>query len=113
LMRQAYLIVTDSGGVLEEAPTLHKPVLIIREVTERPEAVQSGLAKIVGTGRGLIREEAAKLLTDSAYYQGMTQGANPYGDGRAAARIVEAIRRWSRGQIPRLEPEEEFCSQGR
>jgi UDP-N-acetylglucosamine 2-epimerase (non-hydrolysing) len=82
-------------------------------VTERPETLQLGLAKIVGTGREVIRAEAAKLLTDLASYQGMAQGENPYGDGRAAPRIVEAIRRWSHGQVPLLEPEEEFCFQGR
>jgi UDP-N-acetylglucosamine 2-epimerase (non-hydrolysing) len=108
LMEQAHLIVTDSGGVLEEAPTLHKPVLIIREVTERPEAVEAGLARIVGTGREVIRTEAARLLTDAAAYQAMAQGKNPYGDGRAAPRIVEAIHRWSQGLHPLLEPAQQF-----
>ena len=109
LMRRAHLIVTDSGGVLEEAPTFHKPVLVIRAVTERPEAVQAGLAKIVGTGREVIRGEAARLLRDSASYAAMTRGENPYGDGRAAERIIAVIRRWSKGQAPLLEPQNEFC----
>jgi UDP-N-acetylglucosamine 2-epimerase (non-hydrolysing) len=108
LMERAHLIVTDSGGVLEEAPTLHKPVLIIRGVTERPEAVQAGLARIVGTGREVIRVETARLLTDAAAYQAMSRGENPYGDGRAAPRIVEAIHRWSQGLHPLLEPAQQF-----
>lgn len=108
LMRQSYLILTDSGGVQEEAPSLHKPCLVLRKVTERPEASQSGMAKIVGTAREEIVRETARLLTDRAAYRAMAEGENPYGDGRAAERIVEVVGRWSRQQSPLLEPEKEF-----
>jgi len=108
LMRLAYLVMTDSGGVLEEAPTFQKPVLVIRAVTERPEAVQTGIARLVGTEREAIRAETANLLRNRVDYEFMARGGNPYGDGQAARRIVEAIRRWSRGQAPLLEPDNEF-----
>ncbi len=108
LMRLAYLVLTDSGGVLEEAPTFQKPVLVIRAVTERPEAVQTGIARLVGAGREAIRTETANLLRHRVDYEFMARGGNPYGDGPAARRLVDAIRRWSRGQVPLLEPDNEF-----
>lgn len=87
LMQQSYLIITDSGGVQEEAPSLGKPVLVMREKTERPEAVNAGTVILVGTDADRIFGEASKLLTDSAHYQAMAQAINPYGDGLAASRI--------------------------
>ncbi|MGH2454522.1 MAG: non-hydrolyzing UDP-N-acetylglucosamine 2-epimerase [bacterium] len=92
LMRQATLILTDSGGIQEEAPALGKPVLVLRRVTERPEGVEAGTALLVGTDRERIAAEASRLLTDPARYAAMAQSRNPYGDGRAAERIVEALR---------------------
>ena len=91
LMDKCDLIITDSGGIQEEAPSLHKPVLVTRDTTERPEAVESGLAKLVGTSRKNIVKEANKLLTDSKAYDSMSKGGNPYGDGKASERIVDII----------------------
>lgn len=91
LMHRAYLILTDSGGVQEEAPALGKPVLVLRDTTERPEAVDAGTVKLIGTDRERVYEEAKKLLTDKAEYSRMAESVNPYGDGRAAARIIQAI----------------------
>lgn len=91
LMDRATLIITDSGGVQEEAPSLGKPVLVMREVTERPEAVEAGTVKLVGTEVDRIVAEASELLTDAAAYQRMSRAMNPYGDGRACERIVEII----------------------
>jgi UDP-N-acetylglucosamine 2-epimerase (non-hydrolysing) len=92
LMSKAEVILTDSGGVQEEAPSLGKPVLVMRETTERPEAVQAGTVKIVGTDRNLIFKETAELLRNKAARQAMSQSINPYGDGKAATRIAEACR---------------------
>ena len=108
LMARAHLILTDSGGIQEEAPTLRKPLLVLRKLTERPEAFQAGLAKIVGTSREAIVEEASQLLTDPEAYRAMSCGSNPYGDGHAAKRIMKAINRWAQGKSPLLAPEEEF-----
>ncbi|RMG61753.1 MAG: UDP-N-acetylglucosamine 2-epimerase (non-hydrolyzing) [Chloroflexi bacterium] len=91
LMQHAYLILTDSGGIQEEAPSLHKPVLILREVTERPEVVTLGAARLVGSHPDRIVAEASRLLDDREAYRRMTSVENPYGDGRASERIVEAI----------------------
>lgn len=91
LMDRSYLIITDSGGIQEEAPSLHKPVLVTREVTERPEAVEAGLAKLVGTSKERITTEASRLLTNPDAYTSMSHGDNPYGDGRASERIVEIL----------------------
>jgi UDP-N-acetylglucosamine 2-epimerase (non-hydrolysing) len=92
LMRRSTLILTDSGGIQEEAPTFGKPVLVLREVTERPEAVQAGCARIVGTDRELIVSTALELLTDRTAYESMAQIANPFGDGHASERIVRVLR---------------------
>ncbi|MDP2208983.1 MAG: UDP-N-acetylglucosamine 2-epimerase (non-hydrolyzing) [Bacteroidota bacterium] len=91
LMNKAYLIMTDSGGVQEEAPTLGKPVLVLRKTTERPEAIEVGTAKLVGTDKDVIIEEAQKLLSDKSAYLEMSTKANPYGDGKAAERIVNIV----------------------
>ncbi len=91
LMKRAYLVLTDSGGIQEEAPGLGKPVLVLREVTERPEAVASGTARVIGTSRDRVVREAARLLEDPAEYGRMARAVNPYGDGHAAERIVAAL----------------------
>lgn len=91
LMKHATLILTDSGGLQEEAPGLGKPVLVLRRVTERPEGVQAGTVRLVGTDFQTIVAETHRLLDDPQAYQAMAQAVNPYGDGKAAARIVQAI----------------------
>jgi UDP-N-acetylglucosamine 2-epimerase (non-hydrolysing) len=91
-MKRAHLIVTDSGGVQEEAPALGKPVLVMRDETERPEAVAEGVVRLVGTSAARIVEEAQRLLDDPAAYAAMARGVSPYGDGRAAERIVRVLR---------------------
>ena len=91
LMKRAYLVLTDSGGIQEEAPGLGKPVLVLREVTERPEGVEAGTARVVGTEPDRIVAEAARLLDDRAAYDRMAKAVNPYGDGRAAGRIADAL----------------------
>lgn len=91
LMNRSYLVLTDSGGVQEEAPSLGKPVLVMRDNTERPEAVVAGTVKLVGTNRELIVAEATNLLDQEAAYKSMANAVNPYGDGKAAGRAVGAI----------------------
>jgi len=91
LMRRAHLLLTDSGGIQEEGPSLGKPILVMREKTERPEAVEAGTVKLVGTDEDRIVHEAERLLDDAAEYGRMARVHNPYGDGRASARIREAI----------------------
>lgn len=92
LMNQSYFIITDSGGVQEEAPSLGKPVLVMRDTTERPEAVNAGTVKLVGTNKDTIRIEAQKLLDSNKAYKEMSQAHNPYGDGKACERIVKFIK---------------------
>ena len=94
LMNKSYLILTDSGGIQEEAPSLGKPVLILRKTTERPEAIEAGTAKLVGTDKQRIVEEAQTLLSNRAVYQSMSTKKNPYGDGKAAQRIVGIIEKY-------------------
>jgi len=91
LLKQAHLVLTDSGGIQEEAPAFGKPVLVLREVTERPEGVEAGTARLVGTDRARIVGEAVRLLEDAQAYDRMAQARNPYGDGHAAERIVAAL----------------------
>src|SRR5690606_15593340 len=93
LMDQAHLIITDSGGIQEEAPSLGKPVLVTRNNTERPEAVDAGTVILVGTDRARVVAEATALLDDPAHYDAMARAINPYGDGLATGRIVSALRR--------------------
>jgi UDP-N-acetylglucosamine 2-epimerase (non-hydrolysing) len=91
LMKCSYLVLTDSGGVQEEAPSFGKPVLVLRETTERPEAVEAGTVKIVGTDPDLIIAETEKLLLSKEEYDRMAKAVNPYGDGKASERIVQAL----------------------
>lgn len=92
-MKRCHLILSDSGGVQEEAPALGKPVLVLRAETERPEAVAEGVVKLVGTDTGAIVEEAQRLLDDEAAYRAMARGVSPYGDGHAAERIAAVLER--------------------
>ena len=91
LLARSYLVLTDSGGVQEEAPALGKPVLVLRDTTERPEAVAAGTVKLIGTDKERVYKEAQLLLADSVEYDRMATACNPYGDGQAAKRIVENI----------------------
>jgi UDP-N-acetylglucosamine 2-epimerase (non-hydrolysing) len=108
MLRRSYLVLTDSGGVQEEAPTFGKPVLVLRKVTERPEASMRGLSVIVGTSRERIVDEASALLSQPDVYRRMSEAASPYGDGNASERIVKAIGRWFRGEQPVLDESEQF-----
>jgi len=92
LMNQAYIILTDSGGIQEEAPSLGKPVLVMRDTTERPEAVTAGTVKLVGTDKQKIIKTVEKLLTTQADYDAMSRSHNPYGDGQACQRIIKKIK---------------------
>ncbi len=92
LMSKSYLIITDSGGVQEEAPSLGKPVLVMRDTTERPEAVDAGTVKLVGADSDRIYEETKRLLTDAEEYQKMSKAHNPYGDGKAVLKIVKELK---------------------
>lgn len=92
LMNLSYMVLTDSGGLQEEAPSLGKPVLVLRDTTERPEAIQAGTVKLVGTAEENIYQAAHLLLSDSGEYNKMAQAVNPYGDGKAAVRIVKVIK---------------------
>lgn len=94
LMTRSYLILTDSGGIQEEAPSLGKPVLVMREVTERPEALDAGTIRLVGTNRQLIVDEASKFIDDAEYYAENERIANPYGDGTACVKIIDAIEKF-------------------
>lgn len=100
LLARAHLVLTDSGGVQEEAPTFGKPVLVLRQVTERPEGIAAGVARLVGTAAADIVSEANRLLRDPAAYRTMAAAANPYGDGTAALQIVKHLERWAR--VPKV-----------
>ena len=91
LMGKAYLIMTDSGGIQEEAPSLHKPVLVLRDVTERPEAIEAGAAKLIGTDADRIYAEAVRLIEEPKSYSQMSSAGSPYGDGQASKRIVQFL----------------------
>ena len=91
LMNRSHLILTDSGGIQEEAPSLRKPVLVMRDTTERPEAVAAGTVKLVGTDVELIMQHVDRLLNDKEEYEKMSLAHNPYGDGKASERIVEFL----------------------
>lgn len=92
-MKRAYLMLSDSGGVQEEAPALGKPVLVLRDVTERPEAEAAGVVRLVGPHQEAIVNETQRLLQDKAAYQAMAKGVSPYGDGRAAQRITAVLQK--------------------
>jgi UDP-N-acetylglucosamine 2-epimerase len=94
LMARSYLIITDSGGVQEEGPSLGKPILVLREVTERPEAVHYGTVKLVGLDEKKIIAAAKKLIESKSAYEKMATATNPYGDGRAAERTVQVIKKY-------------------
>ena len=107
LMAAAHLIITDSGGVQEEGPSLGKPVLVLREVTERPEAVEYGTAKLVGLDEAKIVRTVSRLLNDPHAYNAMASAVNPYGDGRAARRTVALIKNYfglSRAAVREFSP---------
>jgi UDP-N-acetylglucosamine 2-epimerase (non-hydrolysing) len=93
LMSKCYLVVTDSGGVQEEAPSLGKPVLVVRKETERPEGIESGTAKLVGVDRETIFRELSLLINNEEEYKKMANAVNPYGDGKAAQHIIDAIKK--------------------
>jgi UDP-N-acetylglucosamine 2-epimerase (non-hydrolysing) len=107
VLRDAYLVLTDSGGIQEEAPTVQTPVLVLREVTERPEGIEAGSSKLVGTNRDNIIAATAALLDSRARYRQMIAFGNPFGDGRAAQRIVRAIQNW-RENLPLLADQQMF-----
>jgi UDP-N-acetylglucosamine 2-epimerase (non-hydrolysing) len=109
-LAQSTLVLTDSGGIQEEAPSLGKPVLILRDTTERPEACEAGVARVVGTDPDVIVREVTSLLTDRTAFAAMVAARNPFGDGRASSRIALAIERWARGEPQWLRPDEEFCA---
>ena len=92
LMEKSTLVLTDSGGIQEEAPGLGKPVLVMRDTTERPEALDAGTVRLVGTDYSRITGEVSRLLDDSAAYEAMSHAVNPYGDGHACARIVGKLK---------------------
>ena len=92
LLKHAYLVLTDSGGIQEEAPSLGKPVLVMREVTERPEAVDAGTVRLVGANRQRIIDRVSELFEDEASYRAMSRAHNPYGDGQACERIISVLR---------------------
>jgi UDP-N-acetylglucosamine 2-epimerase (non-hydrolysing) len=92
LLKRCHFVVTDSGGIQEEAPALGKPVLVLRKVTERPEAVAAGTAKVIGVEEEGVYQEMHRLLTDQRVYTRMANAVNPYGDGKATLRILDAIR---------------------
>jgi UDP-N-acetylglucosamine 2-epimerase (non-hydrolysing) len=94
LMAQSYLVLTDSGGLQEEAPSFGIPVLVLRTETERPEAVEAGTVKMAGVKEDDVYQYTNLLLRDDAEYQKMARSINPYGDGHASERILEAILRW-------------------
>jgi UDP-N-acetylglucosamine 2-epimerase (non-hydrolysing) len=97
LMSHCTVILTDSGGVQEEAPSLGKPVLVMRDVTERPEGVEAGTVRVIGASAERIVDGVSRLLSDREEYERMSRIRNPYGDGRAAGRIVERIRQFFQG----------------
>jgi UDP-N-acetylglucosamine 2-epimerase (non-hydrolysing) len=98
LMRRAHLILTDSGGIQEEAPSLGVPVLVLRKTTERPEAAQAGLARVIGTATEAIVEHVRELLCDQRAHRRMATAVNPYGDGQASKRIAEVLENWRAGR---------------
>ena len=101
LASRSYFIMSDSGGVQEEAPSLGKPVLVLRDTTERPEGVKAGTLKLVGTDPAVVKSTMTELLTNEHLYLEMANARNPYGDGRASERIVQAIKHYFVGRCCR------------
>lgn len=99
LQSKSYLVMTDSGGIQEEAPALGKPVVVLRTETERPEAVEAGTVLIAGVNFEAIYDATARLLNDSIFYNQMSQATNPYGDGQASERIVKALKAWYQNKV--------------
>lgn len=108
LLEHCHFVITDSGGVQEEAPTMGKPLLLLRRVTERPEALEAGLARLVGGNEGALVVEASRLLEDEAAWRSMVATSNPYGDGQAGERCAEAIERWLARMEPLLPADRQF-----
>jgi UDP-N-acetylglucosamine 2-epimerase (non-hydrolysing) len=108
LLSLSTLVLTDSGGLQEEAPSLGKPVLVMRDNTERPEAVEAGTARLIGTAEERVVAEVARLLTNDAAYAAMAQAVNPYGDGRSAGRVLDATARMLAPVLPDLLPDLEL-----
>ncbi len=108
LMKRSYLVLTDSGGIQEEAPYFGIPVLVLRETTERPEGIEAGTVRLVGTRTENILRAAEKLLDDPKTYSRMANSANPYGDGKASERIVKALLDASQGESGGLGDPEPF-----
>lgn len=104
LLSRSYFVLTDSGGLQEEAPSLGKPVLVLRNETERPEAVEAGTVKVIGTDMNNIVQQTINLLNDETEYKRMAHSVNPYGDGQASQRIVKAIRHWFKLTDEKPEP---------
>ena len=92
LLKHCYIVLTDSGGIQEEAPSLGKPVLVMRDVTERPEAVEAGSVRLVGANREHIVKNITELLENEEAYRMMSRAHNPYGDGKACGRIIDVLR---------------------
>jgi len=105
-MQDSYLIISDSGGIQEEAPSLGKPVLLTRAVTERPEGIESGVVRLIGTDYIKVKEELTRLIQNETYYQGMTKIRNPFGDGKASHRILQHTKKFF--GIPTTESLREF-----
>jgi UDP-N-acetylglucosamine 2-epimerase (non-hydrolysing) len=112
LLKASTLIVTDSGGIQEEAPTLKLPALVIRDTTERAEAIGQGQTMLIGRNPERILTECSRLLSDDAAYKAMQRGSNPFGDGRASGRIVAALDAWFAGRSPLLSAEDQFHPDG-
>ena len=91
-MSKSYIVLTDSGGIQEEAPSLGKPVLVLRDTTERPEGVEAGVAKLVGVDKNIIINETERLLNDNIEYVKMAEAVNPYGDGTSSKKIVDILK---------------------
>lgn len=98
IMSKSLLVMSDSGGVQEEAPALHKPVLVLRDTTERPEGVTAGTLKLIGTQLNNVMKELSSLLNSPEEYNKMSEAQNPYGDGHASERIIDAIAKWAATQ---------------
>ncbi|MDP2688825.1 MAG: UDP-N-acetylglucosamine 2-epimerase (non-hydrolyzing), partial [Deltaproteobacteria bacterium] len=104
LMSRVHIVLTDSGGIQEEAPSLGRPVLVTRETTERPEGIEAGTVKLVGTDKDKIVREVLKLLEDPEYYNRISRAVNPYGDGKASERIVDALYSLFTGRFLKNQP---------